>query len=357
MTSSKEKISSSEESKITCCKLKGQKCYQPLNVLKNGFMNRSDISISFSILMLAIWASKLLDLQVLAKICGLEKLLSFLLRTLLTVLYLLIYFIRLSVMQEIKSLQDVKSILPIPDEVARKFIRDKGLKNIALAGGGILGSESGSSSGLGNLNELLSKDSAAAAATVPAVSGDEAVKTASSLAANSAGGHRRRHKEGGHHDKNDNHRAKKGLQRILDLFGIKSLDQITSVVPIENIKEVPAAAASALLSGGSGGAAKAVVPKIAADEAAGGSTVAEKAAADPLAPIQESLARENKASDMLSAALKQHGEKIKAIERVKRLHDVRRAEAIKRLEEVKQLLEVRQRKYKMKKTILKFFGS
>jgi hypothetical protein len=268
------------------------------------------------------------------------------------------YFIRFPVMQEIKSLQDVKSILPIPDEVARKFIRDKGLKNIAVSGGGILGAESGSSSGLGNLNELLSKDSAAAAAAVPAVAGDEAVKTAPSLAATSAGGtshHRRsRHKEGGHHDKNDNHRAKKGLQRILDLFGIKSLDQITSVVPIENIKEVPAASASALLSGGSGGGANALVPKTAADETAG-STVAQKAAADPLAPIQESLARENKASDMLSAALKQHGEKIKAIERVKRLHDVRRAEAIKRLEEIKQLLEVRQRKYKTKKTILKFF--
>ncbi len=264
-------------------------------------------------------------------------------------------------MQEIKSLQDVKNILPIPDEVARKFIRDKGLKNIALSGGGILGGgilgggilgggSGSSSSGLGNLNELLSKDSAAA---VPAVAGDEAVKKTPSLAATSASGtshHRRRHKEGGHHDKNDNHRAQ-GLQRILDLFGIKSLDQITSVVPIENIKEVPAAAASALLSGG-GGAANAVVPKTAADEAAaGGSTVAQKAAADPLAPIQESLARENKASDMLSAALKQHGEKIKAIERVKRLHDVRRAEAIKRLEEVKQLLEVRQRKYKIKKTL------
>jgi hypothetical protein len=262
-------------------------------------------------------------------------------------------------MQEIKSLQDVKSILPIPDEVARKFIRDKGLKNIALAGGGILGAESGSSSsGLGNLKELLSKDSAAAAA-VPAVAGDEAVKASPSLAANSAGGtsrHRRsRHKEGGHHDKNDNHVRAQGLQRILDLFGIKSLDQITSVVPIENMKEVPAAAASALLSGG--GAAKAEVPKTAADEAAGGSTVAQQATADPLAPIQESLARENKASDMLSAALKQHGEKIKAIERVKRLHDVRRAEAIKRLEEVKQLLEVRQRKYKkIKKTILKHLG-
>jgi hypothetical protein len=261
--------------------------------------------------------------------------------------------------QEIKSLQDVKSILPIPDEVARKFIRDKGLKNIAVSGGGILSGGSGSSSsGLGNLNELLSKDSAAAAA-VPAVAGDEAVKKTPSLAANAAGGtshHRRsRHKEGGHHDKNDNHRAQ-GLQRILDLFGIKSLDQITSVVPIENIKEVPAAAASALLSGGSGGGANALVPKTAADETAG-STVAQKAAADPLAPIQESLARENKASAMLSAALKQHGEKIKAIERVKRLHDVRRAEAIKRLEEVKQLLEVRQRKYKIKKTILKLFRS
>ncbi len=260
-------------------------------------------------------------------------------------------------MQEIKSLQDVKSILPIPDEVARKFIRDKGLKNIALSGGGILGAEI-SSSGLSSLNELLSKDSAAAAA-VPAVAGDEAVKTPS-LAATSAGGtshHRRsRHKEGGHHDKNDNHRAQ-GLQRILDLFGIKSLDQITSVVPIENIKEVPAAAASALLSGGSGGGgANALVPKTAADEAAG-STVAQQqaAAADPLAPIQESLARENKASDMLSAALKQHGEKIKAIERVKRLHDVRRAEAIKRLEEVKQLLEVRQKNLNKEDNLKTFY--
>jgi hypothetical protein len=296
-----------------------------------------------------IWASKSLNLVAHGKYVWFGKVTKFLLLTLLTILYLLIYFMPLSMMQEIKSLQDVKSILPIPDEVARKFIRDKGLKNIALSGGGILGAESGSSSsrGLGNLNELLSKDSAAAAAAVPAVAGDEAVEKTPSLAANSASGHRRRHKEGGHHDKNDNHRAK-GLQRILDLFGIKSLDQITSVVPIENIKEVPAASASALLSGG-GGAANAVVPKTAADEA-GGSTVA---AADPLAPIQESLARENKASDMLSAALKQHGEKIKAIERVKRLHDVRRAEAIKRLEEVKQLLEVRQRKYKNKEDNLK----
>ena len=195
--------------------------------------------------------------------------------------------------QEITGLHEVQSILPIPDNLARKFIDFKGLKNIDHLSGNH------------------------AAASEPIISGDETVKTLPELAANgSLSTRRQRH-----------HTAAAGLQRILDLFGIKSLDQITSVIPIENIRELPPAHVAA--------AANAAGPSSAAD------TAAAAAASDPLAPIQKSLARENKAADLLATALKKHGDKIKAIQRVKRLHDVRRAEAIKRLEEVKQLLEVK----------------
>jgi hypothetical protein len=249
--------------------------------------------------------------------------------------------------QDIASMQEIKSVVPIPDEVARKFIRDKGLVNIAASGGGGLHAEA---------SGRPPPAAPAAPAAAPITAGDEVFPAQSSP---SGSGHIAKHDpstSGGH--------SAKSLQRILDLFGIKSLDQITSVIPIESIHEVH----SPIYKAPGLAADNAAVPSSAADEvgvsrgggggggtigsgvssvSGGGGDVSGKSSGhrpskdDPLAPIQKSLARENEASELLAAALKKHGERIKAIERVKKIHDIRRLEAIKRLEEVKQLLEVR----------------
>lgn len=283
----------------------------------------------------------------------------------------------LTEVEKVTGLEEVQSIEPIPEEVAKKFIRDKGLKTLQpgqLGRGGGGGSKRGSggsnraggahraggSGGDEDLLDLLAGDGDKGGAE-PLMSADEAVPSAHgrrSSAEDFTSGHERpvHSRDKGHHVK--------GLQRILDLFGIKSLDQITDVIPIESIHEVDPSTAKHIGGGGGGGGGVGgrskkhySIPETAGDEGedfgskrshppsplveqedasgGGGGNVA-----DTLAPIQQSLAKEEKAANFLEAALKRQGAKVKAIERVKQMHDVKRLEAIKRLEEVKQLLEV-----------------
>ena len=292
--------------------------------------------------------------------------------------------------QRVAGLEEIQSIVPIPEEVAKKFIRDKGLKTLrpgelghSGGSGGSVHSFGGGHRGAGGVRKggggdgefekelidlLAEEDGAKKGFKTPVSSGDQIVpkrpRTADYKSAQPV-----------HGDAGD---SVKGLQRILNLFGIKSLDQITDVIPVDSIREIdppsqkrrgekrrgsdsedfstaghhplPATSLdeSSKRRSGSGDDFRSVrypPPATAGDESevkhtANGGVGDGGKLTDSLTPIQASLAREEKAADLLSAALKRQGDKIKAMQRVKQIHDVKRLEAVKRLEEVKRLLEV-----------------